>query len=68
MGHLHHLIGASQSRSLGRIDVFFVQIDGLMTMSFDEVVLSIKQIAPKLVILMHYFGVTDSQEFFAVSW
>ena len=68
MGYLHHLIGASQSRSLGRIDVLFVPIDGLMTMSFDEVVLSIKQIAPKLVILMHYFGVTDSQEFFAVSW
>ena len=63
MGHLHHAIGAKQNRSLGRTDVLFVPIDGLMTMSFDEVILSIKQIAPKLVIPMHYFGVTDSQEF-----
>jgi L-ascorbate metabolism protein UlaG (beta-lactamase superfamily) len=61
MGQLHHVIGANQSQALGRIDVLFIPIDGLMTMSFEEVMLSIKRISPKLVIPMHFFGETDSQ-------
>ncbi|MBT3765778.1 MAG: MBL fold metallo-hydrolase [Rhodospirillaceae bacterium] len=63
MGHLHHVIGSKQSRALGRTDVLFIPIDGLMTMSFEEVMLSIKKISPKLVIPMHFFSETDSHSF-----
>ena len=65
MGQLHHVIGANQSQALGRIDVLFIPIDGLMTMSFEEVMLSIKRISPKLVIPMHFFGEALTEQIWA---
>ena len=54
LGHLHHVLGPNQRQRLGRIDVLMVPIDGSMTMSHDEAFDIIEQVAPKLVVPMHF--------------
>jgi L-ascorbate metabolism protein UlaG (beta-lactamase superfamily) len=54
LGHLHHLVGAENARAMGRIDVLLIPIDGGSTMSHIEAVEAVAEIAPRLVVPMHY--------------
>lgn len=56
LGHLHHVLLDVQLGEIGQIDVLLVPIDGVYTMSQEEMVQVIEQIAPAVVIPMHYFG------------
>ena len=56
LGHLHHVLLDTQLAEIGQIDVLLVPIDGAYTMSQAEMAQVIDQIAPAVVIPMHYFG------------
>ncbi len=56
LGHLHHTLLDTQLGEIGQIDVLLVPVDGVYTMSQEEMVQVIDQIAPAVVIPMHYFG------------
>lgn len=62
LGHLHHVLEKAQLRDLGRIDVLFVPVDGSMTISHAQALAVIGQVAPRLVIPMHFgfFGAPDA--------
>jgi len=63
LGHLHHDLTRKQLAELGRIDVLFVPIDGSSTMSHGQAIRTIEQIAPRLVIPMH-FGFSGAADIF----
>lgn len=54
ISHLHHVLSEDQLRDLGRIDVAFAPIDGMWTMSHEELFEVLDQIRPRLIIPMHY--------------
>ena len=56
LGHLHHRLTPEHLEALGRIDVLMVPIDGSFTMGTPFMVDVIKQIDPKIVLPMHYWG------------
>ena len=56
LGHLHHRLTKEHLEELGRIDVLMVPIDGSFTMGQPLMVDVIKQIEPKIVLPMHYWG------------
>ena len=56
LGHLHHRLTKEHLDELGRIDVLMVPIDGAYTMGMPLMVDVIKQIQPKVVLPMHYWG------------
>jgi L-ascorbate metabolism protein UlaG (beta-lactamase superfamily) len=56
LGHLHHRLTKEHLDELGRIDVLMVPIDGAYTMGMPLMVDVIKQIQPKIVLPMHYWG------------
>lgn len=56
LGHLHHRLTPDHLEVLGRIDVLMVPIDGSFTMGTPFMVDVIKQIDPKIVLPMHYWG------------
>jgi L-ascorbate metabolism protein UlaG (beta-lactamase superfamily) len=56
LGHLHHRLTKEHLEELGRIDVLMVPIDGAYTMGMPLMVDVIKQIQPKIVLPMHYWG------------
>jgi L-ascorbate metabolism protein UlaG (beta-lactamase superfamily) len=56
LGHLHHRLTKEHLEELGRIDVLMVPIDGSLTMGQPLMVDVIKQIQPKIVLPMHYWG------------
>jgi L-ascorbate metabolism protein UlaG (beta-lactamase superfamily) len=56
LGHLHHRLTKEHLDELGRIDVLMVPIDGSYTMGQPLMVDVIKQIQPKIVLPMHYWG------------
>jgi L-ascorbate metabolism protein UlaG (beta-lactamase superfamily) len=56
LGHLHHRLTKEHLEELGRIDVLMVPIDGAYTMGVPLMVDVIKQIEPKVVLPMHYWG------------
>src|SRR5262245_66249812 len=56
LGHLHHRLTKDHLDELGRIDVLMVPIDGSYTMGQPLMVDVIKQIQPKIVLPMHYWG------------
>ena len=55
-GHLHHRLTKEHLEELGRIDVLMVPIDGSFTMGVPFMADVIKQIHPKIVLPMHYWG------------
>ena len=63
LGHLHHVLTRAQLRQLGRIDVLFVPVDGGLTITHTQALTVIGQIAPRLVIPMH-FGFCGSPDAF----
>jgi L-ascorbate metabolism protein UlaG (beta-lactamase superfamily) len=56
LGHLHHRLTKEHLEELGRIDVLMVPIDGSFTMGQPLMVDVVRQIEPKLVLPMHYWG------------
>jgi L-ascorbate metabolism protein UlaG (beta-lactamase superfamily) len=56
LGHLHQRLTPEHLEELGRIDVLMVPIDGAYTMGVPLMVDVVKQIDPKIVLPMHYWG------------
>lgn len=65
LGHLHHLLEAEHLTQLGRIDVLMVPADGAWTLSLADAAEVTRQIAPRLVIPMHYVGDWMAERFLA---
>jgi len=63
LGHLHHRLTKEHLDELGRIDVLMVPIDGSFTMGVPLMVDVIKQIQPKVVLPMHYWGRSQVERF-----
>ncbi len=63
LGHLHHRLTKEHLDELGRIDVLMVPIDGSFTMGQPLMVDVIKQIQPKIVLPMHYWGRSQLDRF-----
>lgn len=56
LGHLHHRLTKEHLEDLGRIDVLMVPIDGGYTMGQPYMADVVKQIQPRIVLPMHYWG------------
>ena len=56
LGHLHQRLTKEHIEALGRIDVLMVPIDGSFTMGVPLMVEVIKQLEPRVVLPMHYWG------------
>jgi L-ascorbate metabolism protein UlaG (beta-lactamase superfamily) len=56
LGHLHHRLTKEHLEEIGRIDVLMVPIDGSFTMGVPFMADVIKQVDPKVVLPMHYWG------------
>lgn len=56
LGHLHHRLTKEHLDELGRIDVLMVPIDGAYTVGLPVMVEVIRQIQPRIVLPMHYWG------------
>jgi len=63
LGHLHHTLTDAHLGELGQIDVLLVPVDGAFTMSQVDMVEVIREIAPPLVIPMHFFNETTLARF-----
>ncbi len=63
LGHLHHRLTPEHLEELGRIDVLMVPIDGSFTMGQPLMVDVVKQIEPKIVLPMHYWGRSQLDRF-----
>ncbi len=63
LGHLHHRLTPEHLEELGRIDVLMVPIDGSFTMGQPLMADVIKQIEPKIVLPMHYWGRSQLDRF-----
>lgn len=65
ISHLHHYLSKEQLAELGQIDVAFAPIDGMWTMSHDELFRVLEDIRARLVIPMHYGSQAGVQAFIA---
>lgn len=54
LGNLRQPLGEEQRRRIGRPDVLMIPIDGQFTLRYDEIVLTISQLRPAIVLPMHY--------------
>jgi L-ascorbate metabolism protein UlaG (beta-lactamase superfamily) len=55
LSHLHHLLTDQDLVLLGHVDVVMAPVDGVYTMSQQDVAAVLEQIHPRLVLPMHYF-------------
>ncbi len=65
ISHLHHYLSKHQIRELGQIDVAFAPIDGMWTMSHDELFRVLGDIRPRLIIPMHFGSMSGVEAFVA---
>ncbi len=65
ISHLHHYLSKEQLRSLGLIDIAFAPIDGMWTMSHDELFRVLGDIKARMIILMHYGSMSGVEAFVA---
>ncbi len=65
-GHLHHLLDNIHMGELGIIDVLMVPIDGVWTMSQENMADVIEQVRPSVVMPMHYFSQSVLARFLAL--
>jgi L-ascorbate metabolism protein UlaG (beta-lactamase superfamily) len=65
IGHLHHVLSKDQLRDLGRIDIAFAPIDGMWTMSHQELFEVLDAIKPMLIIPMHFGSMGGVEAFVA---
>lgn len=66
LGHLHHTLTDVHLGEIGYIDVLLVPADGSYTMAQELMVEVVRQIAPTLVIPMHYFSSHTLARFMAL--
>ena len=55
LSHLHHLLTQDDLATLGQIDVVMAPVDGVWTLSHDDMATVLDQLHPRLVLPMHYF-------------
>lgn len=65
ISHLHHYLSKDQLRSLGLIDIAFAPIDGMWTMSHDELFRVLGDIKARMIIPMHYGSMSGVEAFIA---
>lgn len=65
ISHLHHVLSPEQLRELGLADVAFAPIDGMWTMSHEELFEVLDKIKPRLIIPMHYGSMDGMGAFIA---
>lgn len=65
ISHLHHVLSKEQLRELGRVDIAFAPIDGMWTMSHQELFEVLDQIKPMLIIPMHFGSLGGTEAFIA---
>jgi len=65
LGHLHHTLTEKHLADLGKVDVLLAAVDGTWTMGHDDMVQTINDIKPAMVVPMHYFGSTVLETFLA---
>jgi L-ascorbate metabolism protein UlaG (beta-lactamase superfamily) len=63
LGHLHHRLTREHLEELGRIDVLMVPIDGSFTMGVPFMADVVKDIDPRIVLPMHYWGRSQLDRF-----
>jgi L-ascorbate metabolism protein UlaG (beta-lactamase superfamily) len=63
VGHLHHELEPADLAFLGQLDIVMVPVDGSMTMSQASMVETLKVVKARLVLPMHYFGLSTLQRF-----
>lgn len=56
LGHLHHELTREDLGVMGEVDVLMVPVDGGVTMTQAEMAQVIREIRPRVVIPMHFFG------------
>ena len=56
LSHLHHLLTADDVAELGPIDVVMAPVDGMYTLSHQDMATVLEQLHPRLVLPMHYFS------------
>ncbi|MDB5589648.1 MBL fold metallo-hydrolase [Enterovirga sp.] len=65
LGHLHHTLTPEHLKQLGRIDVLLVPVDGSYTLDLDGMMEVVASINPRVVIPMHFFGLSTLNRFLA---
>ena len=63
LGHLHQRLTPAHLEEIGRIDVLMAPIDGAYTMGVPLMAEVIKQIEPRVVLPMHYWGRSQLDRF-----
>ncbi len=56
LGHLHHTLTREHFRALGAVDVVLVPVDGLYTMTVEDMMTVLKAMDPSVIIPMHVFN------------
>ena len=56
LGHLHHKPTDDQFAEIGFIDVVMAPVDGVFTMSVEEMIETLKRLRARVVLPMHAFG------------
>lgn len=65
ISHLHHYLSKNQLRALGLIDIAFAPIDGMWTMSHEELFRVLRDIKARMIIPMHFGSMGGVEAFVA---
>ncbi len=67
LGHLHHLLTADDLVTLGQIDVLMAPVDGMWTLSLEDMMKVIESLHASVVIPMHYYDRSFLGHFLALA-
>lgn len=56
LGHLHHTLTPGHLAQIGQMDIVMVPVDGSFTLDMAGMMETLKQLQPRLILPMHYFG------------
>lgn len=54
LGNIGHLLSEAQQKAMQRVDVMMIPIDAMTNLGFEDIIKVIEQVAPPIVIPMHY--------------
>jgi L-ascorbate metabolism protein UlaG (beta-lactamase superfamily) len=63
LSHLHHILTQDDLATLGQIDVVMAPVDGVWTLSHEDITTVLEELHPRLVLPMHYFTESVLQRF-----
>ncbi len=66
LGHLHHTLEPQHIRAIGRADIVLVPVDSGFTMDIDGMMEVLKQLSPRVIIPMHFFGPHTLEKFISI--